>query len=277
MSPRPAFPMVTGEPYRRLERLALNAWPALRQVECDGWIARFADGYTKRANSVTALHPGTLDLGDKIACCEALYREQALPILFRLTPFSEPWNLDATLEGRGYAVLDPTLVLQRSLERPVPAPGPGVLRLHDLEAWHALYCSIGGLAPDDRHLRILRRVTSSTLPATWQVGGTPVSCALGVLEDGFVGIFDLLTHTSHRRRGYGRSLIAALLREARRLGATRAYLQVVEANDTARALYAEIGFEPIYGYWYRVGPCGRADRGKHGGPGRRTSGGGAPG
>ena len=40
--------------HRRLEEVAMNAWPALQQMLFDGWIVRFAQGYTKRANSV---HP----------------------------------------------------------------------------------------------------------------------------------------------------------------------------------------------------------------------------
>ena len=38
-----------------LEHLAFNAWPALRVVVQGNWLLRFADGYTKRANSINAL------------------------------------------------------------------------------------------------------------------------------------------------------------------------------------------------------------------------------
>ena len=38
-----------------LEELAMNAWPAIQTYLYDGWIVRFANGYTKRANSVTAV------------------------------------------------------------------------------------------------------------------------------------------------------------------------------------------------------------------------------
>ena len=37
---------------RGLERLTFRARPSFETVEVDGWILRFTDGYTKRANSV---------------------------------------------------------------------------------------------------------------------------------------------------------------------------------------------------------------------------------
>lgn len=36
--------------------------------------------------------------------------------------------------------------------------------------------------------------------------------------------------------------------------AQNAYLQVVEGNDNARALYRSLGFQQLYTYWFRVQP-----------------------
>ncbi len=71
--------------HRRLEEVALNAWPALQQMLFDGWVLRFAKGYTKRANSVNPVFASSLDIDEKIDTCTRLYGDQGLPLIFRLT------------------------------------------------------------------------------------------------------------------------------------------------------------------------------------------------
>ena len=48
-----------------------------------------------------------------------------------------------------------------------------------------------------------------------------------------------------RRRGIGRLLVAALVEEARRRGATEAFLEVRVDNDAARTLYAGLGWADV--------------------------------
>lgn len=40
-----------------LEELSMNALPALQTILYDGWVIRFADGYSNRANSVNPIYP----------------------------------------------------------------------------------------------------------------------------------------------------------------------------------------------------------------------------
>ena len=49
-----------------------------------------------------------------------------------------------------------------------------------------------------------------------------------------------------------RQICTALLKEGKKKGATRAYLQVVEGNTPARSLYESLGLNFVYTYWFRV-------------------------
>jgi GNAT superfamily N-acetyltransferase len=84
------------------------------------------------------------------------------------------------------------------------------------------------------------------------VAGEPVSCALGVLEDRFFGLFDVVTALAHRNEGYATMLLSSMLGWACANGAAHAYLGVVEANAAARKLYGKLGYQEVYEYWYRI-------------------------
>jgi GNAT superfamily N-acetyltransferase len=102
------------------------------------------------------------------------------------------------------------------------------------------------------HREILEAIPSRRFLASLADAGQVVACGLGVLETGYLGLFDLITDPHQRNRGYGTKLLTSLLRWAQENGASHAYLQVVGKNAPARHLYAKLGFEEAYPYWYRV-------------------------
>jgi ribosomal protein S18 acetylase RimI-like enzyme len=81
--------------------------------------------------------------------------------------------------------------------------------------------------------------------------GAVIATGLAIIEDGAVGLFDIVTHEAHRRRGLARRLVASLLAQAWHDGARAAYLQVDRDNTPARQLYSTFGFTERYLYWYR--------------------------
>lgn len=241
---------------RRIEESALNAWPGLQQMVFDGWILRFSQGHTKRANSVNPLYESYLDLESKIAECERQYAAHGLPAIFRLPSITAPPALDGLLAELGYRQVSYTLVQHLDLAAASLEPVPGVT-LHDesLDGWLAAYSRLRGepVARHGAHRAILAAIPVRCWLVTLRVGDGVVGCGVAVLEHGFVGLFDLFTHPARRGEGYGTALVAALLRRARDHGAATAYLQVEAANAPARHLYEHtFGFETLYDYWYRV-------------------------
>lgn len=240
---------------RRIEEVSLNSWPALRQILYDGWIVRFSEGYTKRANSVNPLFDSSIDVDEKVDVCEELYAARGLPTVFRLTHFSSPPEIDRVLEGRNYQVVAPTLVLYIGLEgHDVQLAAPAALRDERLDDWIELFCRFSGSAVEEHqaHKEILQAIPSTRFLASLVDGGRAVACGLGVLENGYFGLFDLVTDLRQRNKGYGTRLVSGMLRWAQEHGASHAYLQVVARNAPARHLYAKFGFQEAYRYWYRV-------------------------
>jgi ribosomal protein S18 acetylase RimI-like enzyme len=240
---------------RRIEEAALNAWPALQQILLDGWILRFSKGYTKRANSVNPLYASRLDVREKVDVCEQLYAEKRLRPVFRLTPISSPPDLDQVLESRGYWKADPTFVLHLDLRDHTIQPAPSrELRVEGLDDWLYLFCRFSQSVTEKHqtHMEILQAIPSKRLLVSLMYSGQPVACGLGVLENRYFGLFDLVTDPDQRNKGYGTQVVSGLLSWAQEQGAKHAYLQVMSKNEPARHLYAKLGFEDVYQYWYRI-------------------------
>ena len=79
-----------------------------------------------------------------------------------------------------------------------------------------------------------------------------MACGLAVMQDGYVGLFDIVTDQDYRRKGIGESIVIHLLRYAADRGASEAYLQVLADNTPAMMLYDKLGFKEKYKQWYRI-------------------------
>jgi N-acetylglutamate synthase len=236
---------------RRIEELTLNSSAPPGQLLYDGWILRLLRGKAKRARSVNAVYASSAPLDEKIAYCERLYRDAALPVLFRLTPFSQPSGLDAELERRGYDRFDSTAVETAPIDRGLL--GESEAQPMELSAWVEAVGQLrqSSIAHRSAHLARLQGTPLAMRAVAVKSQGRVLATGLAILEDGCAGLFDIITADEARRQGHARRIVASLLREAWELGARHAYLQVQEDNIAARRLYAQFGFEERYLYWYR--------------------------
>lgn len=239
---------------RRLEELSLNSSAPPGQLLYDGWLLRFSPGKAKRARSINAVYPSRLPLAEKIAHCERVYGERGLPAIYRISEHSDPAELDERLAGLGYESFSPTEVQQATLD-PSRLAGPEAERPR-LEEWLDMVGDLRGspVAHRSAHLGRLTALPLPMCPLAVSEGGVPMAAGLAIVEDGHVGIFDLVTRENARRRGFARTIVAALLRWGNGQGARWSYLQVDEDNVPAIALYRGFGFAPAYRYWYRGRP-----------------------
>jgi ribosomal protein S18 acetylase RimI-like enzyme len=242
---------------RSLEELSFNAWPALQTVYYDGWLLRFANGYTRRANSVNSIYPSSLAVQEKIEACEAVYSARGQDTVFKISPAVLPANLDALLERHGYRQEAITSVQTLDLKDLVGINSFAarvVLSNQVTNEWLVAFCTLNNI-PDRRLLTItgmLKAIVPATAYVALQIEQEIVAVGLAVREREFVGLFDIVTAASWRQRGLGAHLIGTLLAWGREGGAQTAYLQVMLDNAPALALYRKFGFAEAYRYWYRV-------------------------
>ena len=95
----------------RVEDAGLNASAPPQQRWLDGWLVRYLPGKARRARCINALTPGLLPLQEKLALAQAVYAEARLPMIFRLSRFTQPAGLDAELAQQGYGFVDETRVM----------------------------------------------------------------------------------------------------------------------------------------------------------------------
>ncbi len=248
----------------RIEDAGINASAPPQQLWMDGWLLRFNPGKAKRARCINALAVGRLALDDKLAQAQAAYTQAALPLVVRITRFTQPAGLDASLAERGYTLLDDT----RVMVRPALSCGPevGQMPLPVGLSWVPLSADtyvqtvgeLRGSPPEQRNAHA-QRLALSPVPFRGfaiqrEDDGATLACGQFAREADLVGLYDVFTHPDARNQGLARQLCERLLSLAAREGARTAYLQVEGDNLIARRIYSRLGFADGYRYHYRQAP-----------------------
>jgi len=251
-------PEFRAELLSRVEDAGLNASAPPQQRWVDGWLLRYSPGKAKRARCINAVAAGRLPVAAKLAQCAAVFREAGLPMVVRITPFTQPADLEAQLIALGMHRIDDTRVMLRAMRGGLPAPVlPAGWRV-EATAGSGYAAIVGGWrastpAQCEAHAQ---RLALSPVPYQAFVLRTPEGEAAGgaqmACEGDLVGLYDVFTAPALRGRGLARALCSHLLALASHQGATAAYLQVEGDNHAARAVYCRLGFADGYGYHYRT-------------------------
>jgi GNAT superfamily N-acetyltransferase len=220
-------------------------WPAVAVSRCGGFRLRQGGGGGRRVSAATADGPFT---DEGLSQAEAAMRATGGPPLFRV--HLEETALDAALEARGYAVVNPTLMVR--LDLPLPAPAPGTVYAHwpplaiQAELWAA-----GGTGP--ARLAVMDRALGPRTSLLARLGQRPAGTAFAAMGPGGAMLHALEVAPPARRHGIGSALIRAAARWAARHGAGSLLLLVEAGNTASLALCRSLGGSAAPAYHYRLG------------------------
>ena len=238
----------------RIEELSYNSWPALLTFHNDGWIMRFANGFTDRCNSVWPLYRSSINLKDKAERCEAIYKSCNQPVIFRITSDINHIELDKHLERMYYVVKTPTIVQILNIAKLSLKSVTDDITISNIPNydWIRDVADVTkSLSLPNAYQAILRNINLPLGLARIKRNGRVVALGLGVIDDKYLGLYGLNTLPSFRRQGLAHKLITALLKWGQNNNAELAYLHVEADNNPARPLYDSMGFKDVYQYWYR--------------------------
>ena len=239
----------------KLEEIALNAWPALETIQLDGWVIRYAHGVTKRSNSVNPIYESVQNINEKIDFCEKFYRSKAIPVCFKITEIAQPSGLDEMLDARGYAHKFDVLILVKDISKFNGDIDENIHLLEDTDdLWLDHYIKMNGSKPTDKpvYKQIIDNIQFPKCLFTLTLNEFVIGCGLGVVEDKFIGLFDIVIDPQYRNQGFGKLLVENILKWGKSKGADTAYLQVLADNTPAIRLYEKVCFKEEYRYWYRI-------------------------
>ncbi|MCR5458572.1 MAG: GNAT family N-acetyltransferase [Acetatifactor sp.] len=261
------------EKVRFLEEIGANGHVALNVMQYDGWLLRFSNGYTSRANSVCVLYPSTRPVEEKITYCEKCYASQGLPTIFKVTDLDKEFS--DLLARRGYEIVTPTDVMEvaswdaedetschendgQAKYENVRQESGGLGKAHcefshEPSAWLPHYFAFENLTDETKKNTFQKMLSRVMIDASYGIlyyEGEPVACASIAVEHGYALLHNVIVTSAMRGKGLGEKLCRAMISKAKEMGAEHVFLQVVQSNQVAMNLYKKLGFQKDYTYWY---------------------------
>ena len=239
------------ETVRGCEERLVNVWPAVSTLLMEGWVVRFAHGYSGRANSASAVVPGARMSPDLLDTIEKLYRDAGLRPSVRITPLADT-AVEPLLMQRGYRIKDESRMMVLPLDRYQGVQADARIRIEGAPSRRWLAGVSSHQEPSKRsadHLfAIVGHLRVPAAFATLEIDGTMAGFGMCAIDRGWAELGSIMLDSAFRGRGLGRATVDALLVWAAQEGATNAFLQVDQTNTVACKLYASQGFADLCGY-----------------------------
>jgi N-acetylglutamate synthase len=222
---------------------ALEAtWPAASLTACGPFTLRDGAGGGKRASAATL---------------EGAFSEPALDVALergaRLFRVAGPGPLDAALERRGFAIVDPTVIYAAPAARIAAAPrAVSLLHCWPPIAMQRLLWAEAGTGPG--RLAVMARAATPRTAFIARHRNRAAGVAFCALHEGIAMLHALEVIADFRREGVARNTVRGVAHWAMEQGAQTFALAVTRANAPARALYSALGMEQAGGYHYRSLP-----------------------
>jgi hypothetical protein len=162
------------------EERIVNAWPAPSTLMVEGWVVRFANGYSGRANSASPLKSGATLSEEALALIERLYAQATLPPCIRLTPLTAS-GMARRLAARGYRIRDRALGMVASLAEPSPSSAGMHIEPHATRGWIEAVAALQSPEKNDPE-KLAAIVTGVRMPAAFATlahDGAPVALGMG--------------------------------------------------------------------------------------------------
>ncbi|MFX0106276.1 MAG: GNAT family N-acetyltransferase, partial [Candidatus Hodarchaeota archaeon] len=245
-----------------LQEILMNSWPADHYYFLNGWILRFNEGVTARANSVLPLnYKGGLNTIDMdIIFVEKAYQAYNLPAIFTMPDFFEPNNLDTKLLEHGYQQLGcitHTLIasVQNLRNETINEDFTYLFyskRVKEFSNFLATFSNRDHEAQKVLDALSNRIVIPQKRFIITKLENKVVGTLMGILDlHGFLYIADVLVDPDVRRQKISTSMFFKIIKDwGIPNGVKTIWLQVESENKEAIDLYKKLGLVKAYSYYY---------------------------
>ncbi|MFX0032789.1 MAG: GNAT family N-acetyltransferase [Candidatus Hodarchaeota archaeon] len=239
----------------------LNSWPAKHYFFYKGWILRFTDGVTSRANSVFPLnyYGSRKTIEYDIDVVEKAYKKYGLPVIYTIYDCHKPNYLSRKLIRRNYRKFDFTISLGGNVN------DLNIKHTNDnyeysfqnerTSKFSEFLSQFSSRSKEQQNIitKITQRI--KILKKCFIVVKSQnlvIGTLMGVLDlDGYLYLADIFVSPNYRNQGIAKSMIYKVTNEwVNPKYINMIWLQVEVENENAINFYENIGLKELYSYYY---------------------------